>query len=761
MHNRRPSKTYTLSSVLIPTSMFVAIGVFIGIAQLFPISRAGWGNLFAKNQSSAASSTYYVATTGNDQNSGTTSSPLRTINAALNKVTAGDTVIVRGGTYQERVEVKRPGTINSRITLTGQPGETVIIDGSSVTHTQDESLLFVAESAVYTTIKNLTITNSAGRCVRIYGDNVRIEGLKVSYCMMAGIIGYYVNNLELINNEVWEASRMNVAHERVEGWPGAVMVNSGKNVRIIGNRVHNNHGEGIMTWYDYENAYIASNTVYDNWSCDLYIEKTYNSIIENNLIYETETSYIPRSSGPAERELATGICSADEGGGNLLRNNQYRNNIVVNTRYGFSFWNSAGDTGIKDSMVENNTFVNTWDYGFRINGGNHYNSHIRNNIVYPRQGALLVSDGKDGIIFENNLFYNPSNISSSFEWGGKKYSYEQFKGLRADLTSNLYGDPSLVSKGGYTSELSKIKSGSAAIDTGKANSLAIDYFGGVRPYDGNYDGRDIVDIGAHEYAAPVNGSPTPTTVPNPTITVQPTSRPSLMPTPTSTITVTPIPSVTSIPTATPTITRNIIKNADFENETSDWMFNTTGTGAFTISGPGLSGSSSGHVAITTVGTVTQLYQVTGVLRPNVPYHFALNVLANVDANLQVDLIKHTTPFTSYGLYMPVQATAVKNTIGKDFTISSSDSINDARLRIMFLNPADYTVDDVVIFEVIPSDVNRDGGVNVFDLGVLIGLYGTSVESSNILSVQSDINHDGSIDIFDLGILSSMWGTSSL
>ena len=42
--------------------------------------------------------TYYVATTGNDSSGGTfVESPLRTIQAAVNRAVAGDTIVVRGG----------------------------------------------------------------------------------------------------------------------------------------------------------------------------------------------------------------------------------------------------------------------------------------------------------------------------------------------------------------------------------------------------------------------------------------------------------------------------------------------------------------------------------------------------------------------------------------------------------------------------------------------------------------------------------------
>lgn len=52
----------------------------------------------------AQAAVYYVSTTGNDNNNGTSlSMPWRTINKAAQTMFAGDTVYIRGGTYRESV----------------------------------------------------------------------------------------------------------------------------------------------------------------------------------------------------------------------------------------------------------------------------------------------------------------------------------------------------------------------------------------------------------------------------------------------------------------------------------------------------------------------------------------------------------------------------------------------------------------------------------------------------------------------------------
>lgn len=78
-------------------------------------------------------STWYVAKTGKDTNSGTSASPFLTIQKAADKAQPGDKVIVKEGTYRERVTPPRGGTSESmRITYQAESGQTVVIKGSEV-----------------------------------------------------------------------------------------------------------------------------------------------------------------------------------------------------------------------------------------------------------------------------------------------------------------------------------------------------------------------------------------------------------------------------------------------------------------------------------------------------------------------------------------------------------------------------------------------------------------------------------------------------
>ena len=80
--------------------------------------------------SAGLASNYYVSTAGNDKNRGTEEKPFRTIQKAADKMVAGDTCYVRGGTYRELVQPKHSGSKNKTIRFQAGLGEVVILSGT-------------------------------------------------------------------------------------------------------------------------------------------------------------------------------------------------------------------------------------------------------------------------------------------------------------------------------------------------------------------------------------------------------------------------------------------------------------------------------------------------------------------------------------------------------------------------------------------------------------------------------------------------------
>src|SRR5437764_1008648 len=76
------------------------------------------------------STSWFVATTGSDQNPGTLAAPLHTIQKAASQAHAGDTVYIRGGVYRETVTPANSGAASAPITFTNYNNEIVTVSGA-------------------------------------------------------------------------------------------------------------------------------------------------------------------------------------------------------------------------------------------------------------------------------------------------------------------------------------------------------------------------------------------------------------------------------------------------------------------------------------------------------------------------------------------------------------------------------------------------------------------------------------------------------
>lgn len=74
-------------------------------------------------------SRFVDAVRGNDQSSGSRIQPWKTLQHAVNQLSPGQTLYVRGGTYYEHVTVSARGSADRPITIRSVPGELAIIDG--------------------------------------------------------------------------------------------------------------------------------------------------------------------------------------------------------------------------------------------------------------------------------------------------------------------------------------------------------------------------------------------------------------------------------------------------------------------------------------------------------------------------------------------------------------------------------------------------------------------------------------------------------
>lgn len=112
---------------------------------------------------------YYVATTGSDSDTGTLTSPFKTIEKAVSVVKAGETIYLRGGTYilTTTITLGKSGTENTRISLLAYPGERPVLDFT----TQAFGSRGVVLTGSWWLIKGFDITGAGDNGMLITGGN--------------------------------------------------------------------------------------------------------------------------------------------------------------------------------------------------------------------------------------------------------------------------------------------------------------------------------------------------------------------------------------------------------------------------------------------------------------------------------------------------------------------------------------------------------------------------------------------------------------
>jgi len=103
----------------------------------------------------------YVSTSGNDANSGTSVSPLRTIQKAVSVAVPGMVIYVDGGTYNENVILSKSGTASLPITLLPVLGKTVTVNGGADIAIRNQG------AVSYWVIRNLTIKSTGRYAIRL------------------------------------------------------------------------------------------------------------------------------------------------------------------------------------------------------------------------------------------------------------------------------------------------------------------------------------------------------------------------------------------------------------------------------------------------------------------------------------------------------------------------------------------------------------------------------------------------------------------
>jgi len=429
---------------------------------------------------SAHGTTYYVATSGRDANPGTETQPWRTIQKAADTLIASDTVFVKEGSYNERITPQNSGSPGNYITYTAYPGDTVTIDGTSISVPGefDWGGLFNVSGRRYIKISGFRIINSPS--AGIFTDNsshIIIEKNSTCNTFSSGIGVWACSNIIIDSNEVELAC--NDSEEE------CITVALTDTFEIRNNHVHHAGpgtlgGEGIDAKDGSSNGKIYDNHVHDTNKLGIYVDAwdkhTYNIDVFRNIVHDC-----------AEE----GFSVACEAGG-LLENVIIYNNIAYNNGcVGITIadWGGAvAEHPMKNIKVINNTFYNNgrddWGGGMFVENSNAENVVIRNNICSQNLSFQIAVEAD---VPPENLTVDHNLIDGYREYPEEIYGSEYVEG------NPLFANPHWADF--------HLQKDSPAVDSGSSiDAPSDDFDGNPRPQGAGYD------IGAFEFMEPrVNG----------------------------------------------------------------------------------------------------------------------------------------------------------------------------------------------------------------------------------------------------------------
>ncbi len=350
-----------------------------------------------------------------------------TIQAGVNAANAGDTILVRAGTYNENVTFPRSGSLAAGyITLLGESG--AILDGTGR-----------GQLGIYINNRNY----------------IRVVGLEVRNFTAAGTpIGISVrgssSNIEILNNKVHNIENANDNAHGIAFYGTAATPMT--NILVDGNEIRNcllGQSESLVLNGNVTNFIVSNNLVHDNDNIGIDfigfegvgpagMDQARNGVCIDNTVYNISTLTNPTYGGDRN---ADGIYV--DGGANITieRNNVYTCDIGIELASEHAGRNTENIT-VRNNFVSGSYQANIMAGGYASNRGNAVNIVIANNTTYQgRDGELALQFNCTNISIRNNIFHGRAGQDYLQEWGNNN------NGIT--VSNNLYFGQSTTSPGSW------------------------------------------------------------------------------------------------------------------------------------------------------------------------------------------------------------------------------------------------------------------------------------------------------------------------
>lgn len=330
----------------------------------------------------ANAATYYVGPSGNDTGGGTLAAPWKTLQKAANTAKAGDLVLVRKGAYSERVDVKGSGTAALPIVFRAYPGETPVIDLSSVPVTSGFTAAFAIRSKNYVVVDGFEICH--------YATNV--SGTTIAGIMVTGTS----TGVSLLNNKIHHIQQNNTTLFDYGANAHGIVVYGTSNTPLKGIVIQGNTlrdlrlgaSEAVSLNGNVTHFTVIGNTIYNcnNIGIDAIgyegicpsasLDRARDGVIAGNTVYNIDSAYNPAYGGSFTKgggyQAAVGIYV--DGGARITIE---RNNIS-RCNYGVELAAEARSGATEDVIVRNNLILFNQLSGITLGGYDHLRGTTKN-----------------------------------------------------------------------------------------------------------------------------------------------------------------------------------------------------------------------------------------------------------------------------------------------------------------------------------------------------------------------------------------------
>ncbi len=400
----------------------------------------------------------YVATSGDDHQSGVEAAPLATLQRAADIATAGDTIFVRAGEYAPFViravgnaaaPVRFVADVGTQIKAVGEGVDAITVDGGS-----------------WIDIEGFAATSAGGAGLRLRGCSaVTVRRNQFVDNNVWGIVVDHCNDVLLDNNEVRGSMRSH----------GIYLSNSGDRAIVRGNRITANTSAGIAVGGDNkseQDGIITGTLIEDNVLLSNGLDRSPAILLDGAVATVLRNNVISKSGG-------AGVTLQHKYGGSASTGTLLEHNTIV-LALGATVAVELLDAAV-DTTVRNNILVaGIWPIGTRT----------ADDLVPEAKGAMAISlDSLAGLRSDHNvmtprLFIGDEPTALTLpQWQQRT---KQDKHSVNPLLERLFRDAA--------NDQFELIDGSAAIDRGEdGKGLSRDFVGHARPVGLH------VDAGAYEF----------------------------------------------------------------------------------------------------------------------------------------------------------------------------------------------------------------------------------------------------------------------